>query len=101
MVTKSRALLSSNNRLVAFDVDVSSTPHTNRPNANFPNLRAAGYLANPISPSRTPDVPVERGGGADRNAIPSYEARSDSAFSLSKFTSALSTLASAVMSANS
>tara|TARA_B100001996_G_scaffold160614_1_gene122486 strand:+ start:1384 stop:3489 length:2106 start_codon:yes stop_codon:yes gene_type:complete len=73
MVTKSRALLSSNNRLVAFDVELNSTPHTNRPSANFPNLRAAGYLANPISPSRTPDVPVERGGGADRNAIPSYE----------------------------
>ncbi len=73
MVTKSRALLSSNNRLVAFDVELNSTPHTNRPSANFPNLLAAGYLANPISPSRNPDVPVERGGGADRNAIPSYE----------------------------
>ena len=73
MVTKSRALLSANNRLVAFDVELNSTPHTNRPSANYPNLRAAGYLANPIPLSRTPDVPVERGGGADRNAIPSYE----------------------------
>ena len=73
MVTKSRALLSSDKRVIAFDVEVNSTPHTNRPSSKIPNLRAASYLSKPVVSVRTPDVPLERGGGADRNASPSYD----------------------------
>jgi len=55
------------------DVTVNSAPHANRPSANgTPNLRAAAYLANPVPPARSTDLPLSRGGGADRNAVPSY-----------------------------
>ncbi|MDE0694898.1 MAG: molybdopterin-dependent oxidoreductase, partial [Boseongicola sp.] len=56
------------------DVMVNSAPHTSRPGAGgTPNLRAAAYLENPIRPARSPDVPAARGGGADRNAAPTYK----------------------------
>ena len=74
MATKVRALLGPDNVLTAVDVMVNSAPHTSRPGAGgTPNLRAAAYLENPILPARSADVPAARGGGADRNAAPTYK----------------------------
>ncbi len=74
MATKVRALLGPDNNLTAFDVVVNSAPHTNRPGAGgTPNLRAAAYLAKPIRPARSTDIPLARGGGANRNAVPTYK----------------------------
>jgi CO/xanthine dehydrogenase Mo-binding subunit len=73
MATTVRALLGPDNTLSAVDVTVNSAPHTNRPGmSGSPNLRAAAYLSNPIMPARSADLPLARGGGADRNAVPSY-----------------------------
>ena len=75
MATRVCALLGRDNDLTAVDVMVNSAPHTSRPGTGgTPNLRAAAYLENPIQPARSPDVPVARGGGADRNAAPTYKA---------------------------
>ncbi len=73
MATRVRALLGPDNVLTAVDVMVSSAPHSNRPGAGgTPNLRAAAYLAKPVRPARAADLPLARGGGADRNAMPTY-----------------------------
>lgn len=73
MSTTVRALLGPNDRIRAMDVTVNSAPHGNRPGSNgAPNLRAAAYLANPVLPARSTDLPMARGGGADRNAVPTY-----------------------------
>ncbi|MDE0520548.1 MAG: molybdopterin-dependent oxidoreductase [Boseongicola sp.] len=74
MATRVRALLGPDNVLTAVDVIVNSAPHTSRPGTGgTPNLRAAAYLENPIQPARSADVPAARGGGADRNAAPTYK----------------------------
>jgi CO/xanthine dehydrogenase Mo-binding subunit len=73
MATTARALLGPDNRIRAMDVTVNSAPHANRPGSNgTPNLRAAAYLARPVPPARSTDLPLARGGGADRNAVPGY-----------------------------
>ena len=54
-------------------IEVNSAPHANRPDVNgTPNLRAAAYLENPMTPAPSTDIPLARGGGADRNAVPIY-----------------------------
>jgi CO/xanthine dehydrogenase Mo-binding subunit len=73
MATTAKALLGPDNRVRAMDVTVNSAPHANRPSSNgTPNLRAAAYLARPLPPARSTDLPLVRGGGADRNAVPGY-----------------------------
>lgn len=73
MSTKVRALLGPDGTLTAFDVAVNSAPHANRPGmGTSPNLCAAAYLADPIAPARASDLPLARGGAADRNAVPGY-----------------------------
>lgn len=73
MATTVRALLGPDDRIRAMDVTVNSAPHANRPGSNgTPNLRAAAYLARPVPPARSTDLPLARGGGADRNAVPGY-----------------------------
>ncbi|MCB1490212.1 MAG: xanthine dehydrogenase family protein molybdopterin-binding subunit, partial [Rhodobiaceae bacterium] len=68
-----RAVVGDDGRIAAMDVTVNSPPHGNRPGRNgSPNLRAAAYLARPQPPARSGDVPLARGGGADRNAVPGY-----------------------------
>lgn len=75
MATTARAMLDHEGRITAFDVMVNSAPHTNRPGMGpSPNLRAAAYLADPIPPALAADLPMTRGGGADRNAVPLYTA---------------------------
>ena len=75
MATTARAMLDPEGRITAFGVMETSAPHTNRPGMGpSPNLRAAAYLADPIPPALAADLPMTRGGGADRNAVPLYTA---------------------------
>jgi nicotinate dehydrogenase subunit B len=74
MVTIAEATLGSDGHIKQMNVDVNSAPHANRPSANgTPNLRAASYLAKPILSAPSTDLPLVRGGGADRNAVPGYD----------------------------
>lgn len=74
MVTRAEAVLGADGRIVQMHVDVNSAPHANRPSVNgTPNLRAASYLAKPILPAPSTDLPLSRGGGAERNAVPGYD----------------------------
>ncbi len=74
MFTVAEATLGSDGFIKKMNVDVNSAPHANRPSANgTPNLRAAAYLAKPILPAPSTDLPLARGGGADRNAVPGYD----------------------------
>ncbi len=71
--TVSAVVSSGGSRIVSMDVIVNSAPHANRPSVNgSPNLRAAGYLSDPTPPAPSTDLPLVRGGGADRNAVPCY-----------------------------
>lgn len=74
MATTVSAAVSPEGRIVSADVVVNSAPHTNRPGVNgTPNLLAASYLSDPFPPAPAPaDVPLARGGGAARNAVPGY-----------------------------
>ena len=73
MVTRAEATVDAAGRIQALTVDVASQPHVRRPGrGGTVNMLAAERLDSPF-PSATPDdVPVERGGGADRNAVPLY-----------------------------
>jgi CO/xanthine dehydrogenase Mo-binding subunit len=74
MVTRVSATLGADNQIVAMNIDVNSAPHANRPSINgTPNLRAAAYLAAPVLPAPSKDLPLARGGGAERNAVPGYD----------------------------
>ncbi len=74
MSTKSRAHLDQDGYITAFDVEVTSVPHSSRPGTGgTPNLRSAVLIKNSKLPAKSPDVPAIRGGGAERNAVPSYE----------------------------
>lgn len=73
MVTSAKAVLDKDKRIASMTVTVNSAPHGNRPGRNgAPNLRAAAYLEKPFPPSRSSDIPLARGGGAERNAVPAY-----------------------------
>lgn len=74
MSTKSRAHLGPDGLITAFDVEVTSVPHSSRPGTGgTPNLRSAVLIENSKLPAKSPDVPAVRGGGAERNAVPSYD----------------------------
>lgn len=74
MVTQLSANVNDDGSILGLDVLVSSGSHGNRPGRNgSPNLRAAAFLQTPFPPSRSNDIPLESGGGADRNAIPLYD----------------------------
>lgn len=73
MVTRIKASVDATHTIEAMDVMVNSAPHGNRPGRNgSPNLRSAAFLEHPLLPSRSSDIPLANGGGADRNAIPLY-----------------------------
>ena len=73
MVSTCAARVDEDGAITAMDLIVNSAPHGLRPSVNgTPNLRAASYLEDPKPPALTADVPIERGGGADRNAVPIY-----------------------------
>jgi len=74
MVTRVSVGLDSTHTIQAMDVIVNSAPHGNRPGRNgSPNLRAAAFLNPPFPPSKSNDIPLNAGGGADRNAVPIYD----------------------------
>ena len=74
MVTRVAAAVDGAHTIKAMDVIVNSAPHGNRPGRNgSPNLRAAAFLDPPFLPSKSNDIPLNAGGGADRNAIPLYD----------------------------
>ena len=73
MVTRVSARVDQTHTIQAMDVLVNSAPHGNRPGRNgSPNLRSAAFLETPFLSSRSNDIPLAGGGGADRNAIPLY-----------------------------
>lgn len=73
MTTRASAWVSPAGRITAMEVTATSAPHGNRPGrGGAPNLRAAACLADPFAMPRSGDVPLARGGGADRNAVPGY-----------------------------
>ncbi len=73
MVTRAKAKVGADGRIAAMEVTVNSAPHANRPGRNdAPNLAAAPYLADPKPHARSTDIPLSRGGAADRNAAPYY-----------------------------
>lgn len=73
MVTQCAATVNDSGRITSMRIAVNSAPHANRPSVNgTPNLRAAAYLEHPMPPAPSTDIPLARGGGADRNAVPLY-----------------------------
>jgi len=74
MVVHARASLSTDGCISAFQADVLSTPHSTRPGTGaMPHLRAAALMAQQTTPKPIDDIPMQRGGGADRNATPGYD----------------------------
>ena len=72
MRTRMTARLDAAGRIVSFEAQVTSQPHSTRPvGPDEPNLRAQQFLpdAMPMGPGN--DAPQPQG-GADRNAVPGY-----------------------------
>ena len=73
MIVKLRAGLDGQGRIVDWQHELWSYPHTTRPGGREGvNLLAAWYIANPSKPPFPADVPLPAG-GSDRNAIPLYD----------------------------
>jgi nicotinate dehydrogenase subunit B len=65
--------LDASGRIVEWQHDVWSQPHSTRPTPREGvNLLAAWHLATPHAPSTPVDVPMQFGGGGGRNSIPLY-----------------------------
>lgn len=72
-IVKAEAKLNAEGRITAFSIQSQSQAHVSRPGRGGTlNLVAAERLATPLQKGKPLDVPVERGGGADRNAVPLY-----------------------------
>ncbi|HWV81028.1 MAG TPA: molybdopterin cofactor-binding domain-containing protein [Hyphomicrobiaceae bacterium] len=72
-VVRAEAKVNSGGRITAFSIQSQSQAHVSRPGRGGTlNLVAAERLATPLQKGKPLDVPVERGGGADRNAVPLY-----------------------------
>ncbi len=72
-IVKAEAKVSAEGRITAFTLQAQSQAHVSRPGRGGTiNLVAAERLAVPLEKKSPPDVPLDRGGGADRNAIPLY-----------------------------
>ncbi len=73
MVTKAVATLDDDDQIAALTFDITSFPHGRRPSRDGgANLLAAEVLAEPMPAPPSSDVPLSRGGGADRNSVPLY-----------------------------
>ncbi len=73
MLVQLSAGLDASGRIVEWQHDVWSQPHSTRPTPREGvNLLAAWHLATPHAPSTPVDVPMQFGGGGGRNSIPLY-----------------------------
>ncbi len=73
MATRMQAVVDGGNRIQGLTVEVRSMPFGGRPGAQGEvNLLAASRLENGPPQWRGWDSPFKTGGGADRNAVPSY-----------------------------
>lgn len=74
MVVNGTARLDASGRLSAINMRAASQPHAQRPGrGGLVGMLAAERLNSPFEAYNTDDVPLARGGGADRNAIPLYK----------------------------
>ena len=72
-IVRAEAKVDSDGRITAFTLQSQSQAHVSRPGRGGTiNLVAAERLATPLEKRSPPDVPLERGGGADRNGLPIY-----------------------------
>ncbi len=72
MLTRARAALGPEGKIVAWEYTVRSTPHATRPGpGGAGNLIAAWHRARPIAQPVPQPIPLPEGGG-DRNAAPLY-----------------------------
>ena len=74
MEMKIKAALDSEGRIADWDYELWSNTHSMRPNdPDGNNLLASWYLAEPQKHGTPRGVPIQFGGGADRNAVPLYD----------------------------
>jgi CO/xanthine dehydrogenase Mo-binding subunit len=72
-IVKAEAKVDSDGRITAMTIQSQSQAHVSRPGRGGTiNLVAAERLAMPMEKAAPPDVPLARGGGADRNGVPLY-----------------------------
>jgi len=72
-IVKAEAKVNAKGRITAFSIQSQSQAHVSRPGRGGTiNLVAAERLSTPLQKGKPLDVPVDRGGGADRNAVPLY-----------------------------
>jgi CO/xanthine dehydrogenase Mo-binding subunit len=72
-LVRAEARVGEDGRITAFTIQSQSQAHVSRPGRGGTiNLVAGERLAMPLPKGKPLDVPVERGGGADRNAVPIY-----------------------------
>ncbi|MFN3745259.1 MAG: molybdopterin cofactor-binding domain-containing protein [Hyphomicrobiaceae bacterium] len=72
-IVKAEARVDADGRIEALSIQSESQAHVSRPGRGGTlNLVAAERLAIPMAKAAANDVPLTRGGGADRNAIPLY-----------------------------
>ena len=74
MATRATAKVDTSGVIQSMQVVANTAPHANRPGKNgTPNLLAASHIARPKPPAKSTDMPLARGGGGDRNAVPYYD----------------------------
>ncbi len=74
MAMKVKAALDGDSRIADWDYELWSNTHSMRPNdPDGNNLLASWYLAEPQKHGTPRGVPIQFGGGADRNAVPLYD----------------------------
>jgi CO/xanthine dehydrogenase Mo-binding subunit len=72
-IVKAEARVNADGRIEALSIQSKSQAHVSRPGRGGTlNLVAAERLATPMAKAAASDVPLARGGGADRNAVPLY-----------------------------
>jgi CO/xanthine dehydrogenase Mo-binding subunit len=73
MLAEVEAALDDEGNIAGFALEVSSNGHSSRPGRNpIPTLLAAPDLADPFPCPPAINMPIARGGGAQRNAVPIY-----------------------------
>ena len=73
MVVDGTARVDASGKLTSIQMCSTSQPHAQRPGREgLVAMLAAERLSNPFPIRNTADVPIVRGGGAERNAIPLY-----------------------------